>query len=351
MAVDRYIKRGGAWVSPPSIYKKKDSAWIIPQLYTKRSGVWVNIDAVVAPPPSPPPPTLSASGGGTVSGTRVGTGDAYSSPATITASGGVTPYSYAWSYYSGDSIAITSPSSASSTFYRTLANGNSSSTVVKGTVTDALGATAFIFVTVNLSASYSPLVANAVPSNLSGTRNGAGYCTSNNTSVVVSGGSGSYSYAWFNSTGDGNVTFSNPLSATTNASANIANGQTFNNGSLCVVSDTSGQTAYALISITLTSTYVPPFSASASPTYASSQQRPNGTYPPTNSTTVTPVNGTAPYSYYWTVDSPSVTIESPTSATTRFFSSETQQPIATCTVTDAIGQTTQTSVNVDFISL
>lgn len=78
-----------------------------------------------------------------------------------------------------------------------------------------------------------------------------------------------------------------------------------------------------------------------------------------NSTTVTPTGGTAPYSYAWTVDSytggVSPTVDSPTAATTAFTQtglSSGSYTFATfvCTVTDDDGATTEANVTASFYS-
>lgn len=346
MAVDRYIKRGGAWVSPPSIYTKRQGAWIIPQLYTKRAGVWVNFDAVVPPAPPPPPPALSATGGGTVSGTITGSGSVTSSTATMTAVGGVSPYSYAWTYTSGDAVIINSPTSASSTFTKTLTAGTSSSTVVRGRITDSASQTADISVTVALSAALVGLAASATPDSLSATISGAGYATTSNTSVSVSGGTGSYNYSWAKLSGD-TINVSNASGAITSFNATLTNGQTTNSVYRCTVADTGGQTTYVDVTISLTSAYVAPFSAGVNPTelvaYISGHHLVTTGY-----VGAYPTGGTSPYSYSWTIDSPSVIITAPTSASTRFQSAVEQTAFGTVTITDATGQTAQAVVTVDF---
>lgn len=69
----------------------------------------------------------------------------------------------------------------------------------------------------------------------------------------------------------------------------------------------------------------------------------------TNSVTVTPSGGTAPYSYAWAKDSgDTISANSPTAATTSFTGStadgETASAVFTCTVTDNVGAKAYTSV-------
>jgi hypothetical protein len=88
-----------------------------------------------------------------------------------------------------------------------------------------------------------------------------------------------------------------------------------------------------------------PFSASVSPGYATGAAKVNIT---TNSVTVTPNGGVAPYSYAWTyVSGDAFTVLSPTSATTAFRSTSASEGVYKCTVTDSTPGTPLTaSVNV-----
>lgn len=81
---------------------------------------------------------------------RSGGGSLTSSPATGTGSGGTAPYTYAWTYVSGNSYTINSPSSASTTFTTSLTAGQLKSGVYRCTVTDSLSATASDTITVEM---------------------------------------------------------------------------------------------------------------------------------------------------------------------------------------------------------
>lgn len=340
MAVDRYIKRGGAWVSPPSIYKKKDGAWLIPQLYTKRGGVWINFDAVVPPAPPPAPPTLVAVGDGTVTGTITGAGIATSPAATITASGGVSPYSYSWGYYSGSAVFITSPSSQSTTFANTLAAGQSTNTVVRGRVTDSVGATADIYVTVSLSSGYVALNATVNQSTFEGIGLGAGYVYSRpDTNISVTGGTGAYNYSWAQLSGP-SIAVSNYYAAAVFFYAPLNNGATVTAVYRCTVTDTGGQVALVDVTIILTSTYVAPFSAYCNPSEISASNTPTKPFATTGFMAAVPSGGTSPYTYSWAVDNPLINIQTPSVASTKFSATTTASATATCTVTDSLGNVT-----------
>ena len=83
------------------------------------------------------PATLYGSGSGATSSGSVTTGSA-----SVTVSGGIAPYTYAWSYISGNSsITITTPTGSSTTFSATVA-GIPKQANYQCTVTDSLGHTA-----------------------------------------------------------------------------------------------------------------------------------------------------------------------------------------------------------------
>lgn len=82
--------------------------------------------------------------------TRIGGGSLTSSPATGTGAGGTAPYTYAWTYVSGNSYTIDSPGLATTTFTTSLTAGQLKSGVYRCTVTDSLSATASATITVEM---------------------------------------------------------------------------------------------------------------------------------------------------------------------------------------------------------
>lgn len=83
---------------------------------------------------------------------RVGNGSITSDPATGSASGGTPGYTYAWTYVSGSSYTINSPSSAATTFTTTVSVGSSKTGTYRCTVTDGVGGTAYFDITVDFEA-------------------------------------------------------------------------------------------------------------------------------------------------------------------------------------------------------
>jgi hypothetical protein len=91
--------------------------------------------------------TASASVG-FVSGNRTGAGSVTTDSVTITAAGGTGPYTYAWASRDG-LFNANSASAATTTFTRTLTNGQVISTIQFCTVTDSVAATYEVDVTVS----------------------------------------------------------------------------------------------------------------------------------------------------------------------------------------------------------
>jgi len=75
--------------------------------------------------------------------TRSGSGSLTSPTSTGSASGGAGGYSYAWTYVSGDSFTINTPSTAATTFTTSLGVNIFKSGTYRCTVTDSVSATAY----------------------------------------------------------------------------------------------------------------------------------------------------------------------------------------------------------------
>lgn len=126
------------------------------------------------------------------------------------------------------------------------------------------------------------------------------------------------------------------ISGVTEAKSLASAAQGTANGAIAGVANLAGQT------LAFSVTYAPVAGA-----YGSVQAPGSVT---TNSVTVTPVGGTGPYTYAWTISGANIGITSPTAATTTFYSvgdlaiDEFRDQAATCTVTDSLAATAQVVV-------
>jgi hypothetical protein len=81
----------------------------------------------------------------------LGAGSASSQSVTATASFGTGPWTYAWAYFSGDTLdTIGSPAAATTTFTTALGDGNRADAIYRVTATDSLLATATADVAITL---------------------------------------------------------------------------------------------------------------------------------------------------------------------------------------------------------
>lgn len=193
---------------------------------------------------------------------------------------------------------------------------------------------------------------------VSGSRSGAGTVASGSVTATATGGTPGYTYLWEFVSGDAGISIIGSTSPTTNFSATLTNGQTLAAYYRCKVTDSALRVAYSgNVLVTLSSTYVAPLTASASPTVVSGYAaRDPFPAPPTSlliytdATTVTPSGGTGPYTYAWTqVSGDPFTCNNPTAATTTFRSTvakaSTNTSVWRCTVTDSLSATATVDIN------
>lgn len=89
-------------------------------------------------------PPLSASiSGGPASGSILGAGPVTTGSITCSPTGGTAPYSYAWTFVSGNSFTVDSPTSATTAFSTTLSTAETKTATYRCTITDANGEAAF----------------------------------------------------------------------------------------------------------------------------------------------------------------------------------------------------------------
>lgn len=206
--------------------------------------------------------------------------------ATGNVTGGAAPYTYSWSPSGGSSLTATNLSAGTYTFTVTDANGCSSSTSITITQPTAVNVS---------SSSVNDVLCN-------GGNNG-------NATVVTSGGTPGYTYAWA------------PNVSTTATATNLSAGSYS-----VTVTDSRGCTDITTITITQPSVLTSNISASSN---ASCNGGSNG------SATATASGGTAPYTYSWSPSGGS-------SATATGLTAGTY----TVTITDANGCTTSASATI-----
>jgi gliding motility-associated-like protein len=204
--------------------------------------------------------------------------------ATVTASGGASPYTYAWSPSGGTAATATA-----------LVAGSYSCTI-----TDANGATVVKTVTIT-----QPTLLTATSSQMNNTVYGG---TTGTATVTASGGVSPYTYAW------------SPTGGTVATATALAEGNYS-----CTITDANGATLVKTFTITEPAQLT-----------ATSSQTNNTIYGGTTGTaTVTASGGVSPYAYVW---SPS----GGTAATATGLAAGT----FTCTITDANGATVVKTVTI-----
>jgi hypothetical protein len=308
---------------------------------TASNTVPVVITRVSLPQVTVAPTTINAAG----TNANVTTGTV-----TGTAANGQAPYVYLWSWQSGGAgITINTPASAATTFTGSgLAYGGSNSGVALLTVTDNFGqmATATCAVSVERA---TELLASASPTSLSYTGASSSETTASST-VTPAGGISPYRYSWAWASGGAGITINSAMAATTTFTAgSIAAGTTASGTAVCIVTDSGGQTAQSTVAVSISRVTL--ITASASPSTISVSK--SGTTITTGATTVSASGGSGSYTYSWTWASggTSITINSPSAATTSFTGSglvlnDTYSGVARCTVTDGYGQTATVAVSV-----
>lgn len=181
-----------------------------------------------------------------------------SASATVTASGGTAPYTYAWTRISGATeITANSTTAATTSFNCTgLAAGEVNNAVFRCTVTDSVSATA----TADVSVQFTREGIAVSATNVSKSKSGFAACGSitgaGSPNVTVTGGSGSYTYAWTQvgtpaTSGPyvvSSATAQNPTWSDTVCAADANKAETWK---VTVTDTVSGATAEASISVTL----------------------------------------------------------------------------------------------------
>ena len=159
---------------------------------------------------------------------------------TVTAVGGTSPYTYAWTRISGSSsISATSASAATTTFTgSSLVSGTTYDAVFRCTVTDSAGTPAVKTVDVTVRIIRASMTATASPASLYKIGAAASQTTSS-TTVSVSGGVSPYTYSWAKVSGD-TLTVNSPTAATTTFTASgLLEGDSRDATYRCTVTDST----------------------------------------------------------------------------------------------------------------
>ena len=175
--------------------------------------------------------------------------------------------------------------------------------------------------------------------------------TTGSTTVILSGGSGDYTYAWAWKSGGSGISIDDPAAGSTTFTASgLALGTGVSGVALCTVTDlVTSNTATAVCTVGIERASA--VGATASPTTLSVTSA--ASVESTATTTVTASGGIPPYTYAWAWSSggSGIEIDSPSAASTGFSSiaqaaGTTLTGTALCTVTDSFSQTGTATVAV-----
>jgi hypothetical protein len=162
---------------------------------------------------------------------------------TVTAVGGTTPYTYAWTRIAGStSISADSPAAATTTFTgSSLVSGTTYDATFRCTVTDSAGTPAVKTVDVTVRIVRAAMTATASPGSLYKVGIASSQTTSS-TTVTVTGGVSPYTYSWSKVSGD-TLTVDSPTAATTTFTATgLVEGDSRDATYRCTVTDSTGGT-------------------------------------------------------------------------------------------------------------
>ena len=281
----------------------------------------------------------------TAAAASIGNGPYTTNAVVVTASGGVSPYTYAWTKVSGGTVTISSATATSVTWSASGTAPETKAAVWKCSVTDAIGTvTDSGAVSVSIAFNVSTLSASLSTGTLSATLSGSGSLATGTVTATPTGGTGPYTYAWSKVSGD-TVTPSSTTTAAITFSATGTAPQTIAAVWQCVVTDSTTSTASAgTVSISLVYS-APALSASLSASSTYGALTGSGTVVTSPTITCNVTGGVSPYTYLWTYNSGDAGLypEHSTLAATAFlrYGSPTNHYTAywKCVATDSIGST------------
>ena len=194
-----------------------------------------------------------------LSASQTGDGSLTTGSVTANPSGGLAPYTYSWTYVSGDgTIAVSSATAQTVTFSRTGTAGNTYSAVWQCVVSDS-NSSSVNAGTVSISFTFSvpALSVSLSNSSASATQVGTGTATTTPTiTATPSGGTAPYTYNWQYISGDSSVYPTNPTSAATDFARFGSPEFTYVSNYRCVVTDSASNTVNsATVGITIDFVY------------------------------------------------------------------------------------------------
>lgn len=146
-------------------------------------------------------PALTLLASNNAEGYRSGGGGVTTNAVALTRTGGLAPFTFAWTRVSGSAFTADSPTASSTTFSISIGNGQSLSATFRCMVTSADGQIASIDVLVSATSSYEALSAYVSPTAITASEpyTGTGELQGVYTGYVgayASGGTGNYTYEW-----------------------------------------------------------------------------------------------------------------------------------------------------------
>lgn len=211
-----------------------------------------------------------------------------------------------------------------------------------------INSTYTVDVSVDCTNAVGALSVTASPTSVSKTEDAASITTATVTAAAT-GGASPYTYAWTKLSGGSITAVSASAAATTFNAATMAASESRSAAFRCTATDSASPQATATVDVTVTITRAA-FSVSLSPTVLAKVG--TAIFLRTAAVTATPSGGTAPYGYTWTrVSGDTLTIDSPTSASTTFYyfsaaATWSVSGVYRCTVTDSTGATATRDITV-----
>ncbi|AVR96632.1 hypothetical protein [Pseudoduganella armeniaca] len=212
--------------------------------------------------------------------------------------GGVPPYTYAWTPYNGTKTAVSDPAAAAVSIGATLAAGQTVTETWRLTVTDATAKTIANSVSVTLTAP-APLTAPLVATRSITASAASGGVAVTTLSVTPAGGRAPYTYQWQRTTGSrSTATNDTTANATFRFALNV--GETLTENWSVTVADAAGHAVTSEVAITAT---YPATALALGFSPSSPRVDAPDAGPASVAVTGMPTGGIPPYTYAWTIAS------------------------------------------------